>query len=88
MLLVGMTGFGSMTLVAMYNVALALTYGPSTLYTAPLAACGGSLGRVGPVALLLLLVNALHAGAYFYMLDSIGAVSAGIMKVVPASVRC
>ena len=80
MALAGMTGLSSMLITAIYNVGLAVAYGPSRLYAAPVAAAGGTWSHIAAVAPLLVLNNGLHAWSYFSMLNSIGAVSAGIMK--------
>eukprot|EP00668_Euglena_longa_P018853 GGOE01023500.1.p2 GENE.GGOE01023500.1~~GGOE01023500.1.p2 ORF type:complete len:158 (-),score=3.20 GGOE01023500.1:257-730(-) len=59
-----------------------LPWSGRVLYIDPVTQAAGSWHNIGIFAPMLVLDNALHAAAYFFMLHSIGAVSAGIMKGV------
>eukprot|EP00669_Euglena_mutabilis_P013566 TRINITY_DN8539_c0_g1_i1.p1 TRINITY_DN8539_c0_g1~~TRINITY_DN8539_c0_g1_i1.p1 ORF type:complete len:403 (+),score=124.32 TRINITY_DN8539_c0_g1_i1:80-1288(+) len=84
MALAGMTGISTFAILLGYNFVLTLKHGVRALYIEPVRAAGGSWADIAAVSPLLVLANAVHAAAYFFMLHSLGAVSAGVMKGVRA----
>eukprot|EP00667_Euglena_gracilis_P014300 EG_transcript_14808 len=84
MALAGMTGVSTFVIVLAYNIYLSFTHGIQALYIDPVTQAAGSWKNISLFAPMLVLDNAFHAAAYFFMLHSIGAVSAGIMKGVRA----
>eukprot|EP00667_Euglena_gracilis_P009118 EG_transcript_9250 len=84
MYLAGWMGFVSTTLLVAYNLCLASLYGFRTVFVAPVDAAAGSWRVISLGLPVLLLVNAVHSGSFFFMVSSHGAVSAGIMKGVQA----
>eukprot|EP00669_Euglena_mutabilis_P003327 TRINITY_DN14275_c0_g1_i1.p1 TRINITY_DN14275_c0_g1~~TRINITY_DN14275_c0_g1_i1.p1 ORF type:complete len:364 (-),score=87.76 TRINITY_DN14275_c0_g1_i1:193-1284(-) len=76
----GWLGLVSTAVLVGYNAWLARAAGFRHLFIDPVAEAGGSWETLARGVPALVLANAIHAGAFFYVVSSNGAVSAGIMK--------